>query len=957
MNLLRSFCRHQLLLAVVLFLTTPIFAQYNLVVAKDGTGNYASVQDAINAAPTGQTSPYVIFIKNGRYREKINIPSNKPFIKLIGEDVAKVILTYNDYAAKMLTCNTTVGTQNSASFTVNANDFSAINITFENSYGDGSQAVTVLVNADRAFFENCRFLGNQDTIYLKGTGSPRNYFKYCYIDGNIDFIFGSAIALFDSCVVYAKSRAAAGASYITAPSTPNGQAYGFVFRDTKFPANTGTTSYFLSRPWASPDVASTRQKAVLLSCVLSSHIQPAGWSIWDANTVTSNLYYAEYKSKYFNNNLADISQRVSWSYQLTQADSSSYTFNNIFGTWNPCGMSPNSCNPTIRNIAISNFRTTRNISSTQFNWNISWPLQGIQYNLYRSSDNINYTSVYSTTSATDTAINFSYSDLSVPASGAKYYYYIAASKSGYTTHITDTLIISNAENIVVNASDALNLCGFSQTLGTPSAVQTYTVSGTNLTGDLIITAPANFEVSKDNLNWNNSSTPLRIVPVSGAISTTTIYVRLNASLVGNYSGNISNTSNNVSTVLVLISGKTSPLATSFLLQKWPLTANNQDSAGVRSPAVTASASIVNTASNRLYTSDGTQPIASPIPAYSVKYGQALGANAQGNSWTNVGSTLNRNYYEEFRVTASNGNRIKVDSITFLSDFYQTTSGIKMGVVYSRNGFTSPADSTEFNSGVGPTGVSLTLSSSGSFTKSFTTTRNDAGPINYYAISLNGPDGVVLNAGETISIRLYWACGSTSVPRFAFLKDVSIKGLVLTTTPLKLISFSGVKKSNAVLLNWKTSNETNINKFIVEKSIDGISFSSIGEMMPNNNNSLNEYSFYDRNMLSENNFYRLKISELDSKFSYSQIVVIKSELGNGITLNSNPVHNEVIAYHEKAIKQCYIMLYDLSGKMLYSKNIKEGAFSTRINLSHLAASVYTLVFNNNGKVYTQKIIKQ
>ena len=103
--------------------------------------------------------------------------------------------------------------------------------------------VTVLVNADRAIFNNCRFLGNQDTIYLKGGGTPRNYFKKCYIDGNVDFIFGSAVAIFDSCVVYAKSRATAGSSYITAPNTPVGQSYGFIFRDTKFPKNTGSTSY------------------------------------------------------------------------------------------------------------------------------------------------------------------------------------------------------------------------------------------------------------------------------------------------------------------------------------------------------------------------------------------------------------------------------------------------------------------------------------------------------------------------------------------------------------------------------------------------------------------------------------------------------------------------------------------------------------------------------------------
>ncbi len=287
---------------------------YDLTVAKDGSGNYTTVQAAINAAPAGLTAAYTIYIKNGRYKEKITIPTNKPFIQLIGESVTGVVLTYDDYAAKLLTCNTTVGTQNSASFTVNATDFAAFNITFENSFGDGSQAVAVLVNADRAVFKNCRFLANQDTLYLKGAGTPRAYFNNCYIDGNVDFIFGSSIALFDSCVVYAKTRSATSSSFITAPNTPNGQPYGFVFRNARLPMNNGNTLYFLSRPWPSPDVPNTRQKTVLLSSVLSSHIQPAGWTVWDGNTVTANVYYGEYNSKYFNGTAVDISQRVPWSY-------------------------------------------------------------------------------------------------------------------------------------------------------------------------------------------------------------------------------------------------------------------------------------------------------------------------------------------------------------------------------------------------------------------------------------------------------------------------------------------------------------------------------------------------------------------------------------------------------------------------------------------------------------------
>ena len=932
-------------------------AQYNLIVAKDGSGNYASVQAAINAAPTGRTTPYIIYIKNGRYKEKINIPSNKPFIQLIGEDVARVILTYDDYASKMVTCNTTLGTQNSASFTVNANDFSAINITFENTFGDGSQAVTILVNADRAFFENCRFLGNQDTVYLKGAGAPRNYFKDCYIDGNIDFVFGSAIAVFDSCVVYAKRRGSAGSSYITAPNTPNGQAYGFVFRGTKFPNNTGGTSYYLSRPWASPDVASTRQKAVLLNCLLSSHIQPAGWSIWDANTVTANLYNAEYSSRFFNGNLVDVSQRAPWSYQLTSADSSSYTFANFFGTWNPCGVSPNNCNPTQRNIVISNIKSVRNANSTQFSWNISWPVQGIQYDLYRSADNINYAPVYTYTSATDTAANFTYTDLNVPASGSKYYYYISASKAGYNPHVTDTVIISNAQNLVVNASAALSLCGFSQPLGSPSAAQTFTVSGTNLTANIIITPPLNFEVSTDNINWYNSSSSLQVSPVSGGVPETVIYVRLNSPIIGNSSGDVNIACSDVDSILVPLTGSTFGAPTSFLLQQWPLITNNDDSLSVRSFAVTPSTSKVNTVTNKLYTSDGTQPLAAPIPAYSGKYGQALGANLAGNSWTNIGSTLNRNYYEEFDVTASAGNNIKIDSITFLSDFYQTASGIKMSAVFSKNGFSSPADSTEIYSGVNSSGTSLTLSANGNFSKSFPLLQSNAGPINYYALSLNGPSGVTINAGETLSIRLYWACGSTSVPRFAFLKNVSIKGVVLNATPCKLILFKGNRSNKKVKLIWQTTNEINLNHFEIEKSTDGLNFVEIGETASRNNLNFNEYTFEDNLFETRTVYYRLKMLDDNGKMSYSQIISIREENANRLNIHPNPVSSNFVVGHEKAFKGNTLVIVNNLGEIVLVKNAAEGSESTILNVSLLPASVYTIKFNNNGNCYTQQFIKQ
>ncbi len=928
---------------------------YNLMVAKDGSGNYLTVQEAINAAPAGGTAAFTIFIKDGRYKEKITIPSNKTFIQLIGESVANTILTYDDYAGKYTSCSATLGTQNSASFSVNANDFSAVNITFENSYGDGSQAVTVLVNADRAVFKNCRFLGNQDTVYLKGGGTPKCYFKSCYIDGNIDFIFGSAVALFDSCIVYAKTRTATATSYITAPNTPTGQPYGFVFRDARLPNNTGVTSYYLSRPWPSPSEALTAQKTVFLNSLLSSHIHPAGWSVWNANSITANIYYGEYQSKYFNGSLLDVSTRVPWSFQLTQPEADSYTTANIFGAWNPCTVQAGICNVSPTDIAVSNFKAVKGASAVAFNWNISWPLTGIQYQLFRSSDNVSFAPVYTETSLTDTAVNFQYTDISVPASGSSYYYYLVASKAGYASHVTDTVVVSNAAAIIVNAPATLFFCGLNQVLGTPSAFQSYTISGSNLTSNITITAPTNFEISVNGVDWFNSTTSLVLVPSSGTVATTTINVRLNAAATGIYTGNVSNTATGVAVIDVPVKGRTTPPSTSVLLKAWALTTNAQDSVAVRSAAVTASTSSL----FNLFTTDGSLPAppAQPLPAYSVQYGQVFGANAAGNNWQNIGGTLKRTYYEEFTVTAAPGNAVRIDSISFNTNFYGTQSGIKMAAVYSKNGFSSPADSTEFLDGIGAAGNVLVLSPSGSFAKSFPLVQSNAGPVDYYSLSLNSSNGVSLNEGETLSVRLYWACGSTGTPRFAQLKNVLVKGLVTTPVPLSLLYFTAVYINNKVRLSWNTENEINVKGFDVERSIDGINFSPIGDITASNTPGQNNYVFFDNRDLPGMVFYRLKMKNRNGSFVYSYVNSVNIKKADGLKIIPNLVTDNVFVFHAKATAGAKIEVYSFDGRKMLQMPVLKDAVQTNINAGSMPVGAYNLVFVNNDKVEFVKFIKQ
>lgn len=927
---------------------------YDITVAKDGSGNYTTLQAAIDAAPAGRTTAFTIYIKNGTYKEKITIPSSKPYIQLIGESVANTIITYDDYAALSTSCGTTLGTQNSASFSINATDFAAVNITFQNSYGDGSQAVAVLVNADRAVFANCRFLGNQDTLYLKGGGAPRCYFKKCYIDGNIDFIFGNSVALFDSCVLYAKTRPGTSASYITAPNTPTGQTYGFVFRDARLPANNGETQYYLSRPWPSPSEALTAQNVVFINANMSGHIQPTGWSTWNASTITANLYYAEYNSRFFSGAPVDISNRVPWSYQLTATQADAYTVQHMFGAWDPCTVQTGICNNTASDIAVSNFKIVKGNASSVASWNISWPLTGIRYALFRSDNNSNFTEIYNSTVTNDTTVNFQYTDASVPAAGSSYWYYLVASKDGLASHISDTVLVSNTSNLQVNAPASLSLCGLIQTLGTPSPSQTYSISGTNLTGTVDIVPPANFEVSADGSQWYNSAEVLALTPSGGSLPLTTIYVRLNAAATGIYAGNISNTTAGDTPEIVPVKGRTVPAVTSEVLQRWPLVAGTSDDPAVRNSVIQESAP----AFNNLFVTDGTLPTpAGTIPAYSQQYGQVFGANETGNNWQNVGGTLKRHYYQEFMLIKQPGSTVRADSISFYCDFYGTQSQTKMAAVYSRNGFRSPADSSEFSDGVGPSGSALLLGTSGTFSRAFPLLQNNNGPVNYYSLALNGNTGVELTGTDTLRIRLYWACSSTGTPRYAMLKNVTVKGVAGSVLPLHLVYFTAVHFENKIRLGFATQNEMNMQGFEVERSLDGTSFWRIGYVAPFNTSGQHTYDFYDQSGISGTVWYRLKMMNRDGSFVYSNINVVNVNRSSGLKIVPNLVTDNINVFHKKAKSGDRIEIYAADGRKMLQQQVVTGAAQSWVNAATLPSGLYHLVFVNEGHAEFVKFIRQ
>lgn len=747
----------------------------DIVVAKDGTGNYTSVQAAIDAAPTNRTTPFVIHIKNGVYKEKISIPSNKPYIYIIGESVANTILTHDDYSGKAMPGGGTYGTSTSASVTVNANNFFARNITFENTTGDAPQALAINVNGDKAAFKNCRFLGGQDTVLANGDGK-RQYFKDCYIDGVVDFIFGSSRAVFENCVIYAKDRKDnLSGSYITAANTQAGQEHGYVFKNCIIPANRGVTKYVLGRPWQNDGSQSTpaHNKTVFLNTTMSSAVKPEGWAKWTEQTNTDIILYAEYKSVNYDGSLQDVSQRVSWSKQLTDTEAAAYTLSNLFTDWDPCSIEAAMCQEQVPDIAVSNFEGTKGSSNTTFKWNISWAIADVKYELYRSGDNVTFSKVGEVTAADAQNINFSLTDV-LPAAGSRFYYYLSASRNGLATHTTKTIEISRVPTINV----AGTLSSFTQYLNGPSAIKVYTLSGTNLTDNITITPPAQFEVSADGNTWFNAASPLVLTHSNNEVSSRNISVRLNANAAGAYAGTITHASDGATAATVSVSGEklNETPRTSVVLQQWPFTANNQDNAGMRSSGVVASTPTF----KKLHVANGTT-VAS-VPAYSEMYGQAFSAAADGSGlWGTAsggpGGSIKRDFYEQFTVTAAPGASLRIDSLLVWSAFYNTNSNTKLAVVYSKTGFTT-ADSTNVTGGKGPGGV-LPSTGNGAFATPIVLANQNTGANQHYRIALNDAEGVTLNAGETLSIRLYFSCGSSSSGRYGLLKDVEVKGENLT----------------------------------------------------------------------------------------------------------------------------------------------------------------------------------
>lgn len=327
-------------------MSTILYVSHDL---KEHPDDFHTVQEAIDSISKDNKERVTIFLRKGTYEEKLTI--DRPFLTLEGEDPNETILTYSHYARQVMEDGSNRGTFRTASVFIDTHDFTAKNLVFENAAGFGrvvGQALALYVDGDRIIFDNCTFLGSQDTLFTgplpptafqKGgfTGpkefaprvNGRHYYHNCFIRGDVDFIFGSATAYFENCEIFSQKTddepAAANLAdqkcygYVTASSTAEGQEYGYVFESCKLTSNCPKGSVYLGRPWRN------FAKTVYLNCELGAHIKEEGWHDWNKTDAHSTILYAEYNSTGEGAKGFLTKKRAPFSKYLTDSDLPHYT--------------------------------------------------------------------------------------------------------------------------------------------------------------------------------------------------------------------------------------------------------------------------------------------------------------------------------------------------------------------------------------------------------------------------------------------------------------------------------------------------------------------------------------------------------------------------------------------------------------------------------------------------------
>ena len=324
---------HASLFLLLPFVGSAVVSAADAIVAADGSGQYTTVQAAINAAPQNTTpdNVWTILVKPGVYREVVYIQREKRHMRLIGEDAATTVITYDLRAGTIGPDGQAIGTFRTPTVQIDADDFTVENLTLENTAGNPGPALAVRVDGDRVAFRNCRFLGWQDTIFIN---RGRQYFENCYVAGAVDFIFGGATAWFENCEIHI-----AGNGYITAASTPPTVEFGYVFNRCRITGANPDVRTYLGRPWRA------HSATIFLRTEMSANVRPEGWHNWGRPERESTVRYAEFAST---GPGASSEKRVAWAPILSERDAAAITVARVLGGsdgWQPAASQPSSSHP------------------------------------------------------------------------------------------------------------------------------------------------------------------------------------------------------------------------------------------------------------------------------------------------------------------------------------------------------------------------------------------------------------------------------------------------------------------------------------------------------------------------------------------------------------------------------------------------------------------------------------
>ncbi|MDH6628422.1 pectate lyase [Streptomyces sp. LBL] len=319
-------------------------AATTLTVAKDGSGQYTTVQAAVNAVPANNPARVVIAVKPGTYRELVKVPANKPHVTVQGTGASRkdTVIVYNNAAGTPKPDGSgTYGTGGSATVAVEADDFQARNLTISNDFDEaknqnlsGHQAVALRTAADKVFLDGVIVSGDQDTLLVDTAAKDRLgrvHLTNSYVIGNVDFIFGRATAVIDKSVITLKKRwDGSSAGYVTAPSTAAGRK-GILIADSTVNGDVSDRSFFLGRPWHAGGDASLDPQTTVRDTTLSAAVKTAPW------TDMSGFSWKDDRFAEYRNTGSGAGAASSDRPQLTDAQATGQELADWLGDWTPTG--------------------------------------------------------------------------------------------------------------------------------------------------------------------------------------------------------------------------------------------------------------------------------------------------------------------------------------------------------------------------------------------------------------------------------------------------------------------------------------------------------------------------------------------------------------------------------------------------------------------------------------------